>query len=794
VSSPAAPGAPAAPAAPAAPRATAAIAAGFGQTLTLAVTLAVGAFLVVMALAVLGSHPQVAGLGAFTGLVNQQNQSAKSAVYLVSFAVILPLSLWAALRLGDRIAAGTGAAGLTALCALLVGGLAGMLILVRLSAGLPWGDGLVVVLAGVLLWAAGAGAGLWRAARPWPRLERLAPSAPMLCLAAGLLVAGAILCVTAPSSLHPVPLAVGAVLVGGLVAAPRWSLRRWSPRPRPRLDRGLDVAVLVVLALAIPNVVVFHATGQIPNIFVPPGVIADQQNYLLGSANQLHGGGALLVNVPVSQYGVGLIYFLDGWFHLVPIGYGTLGALDGILTALFYIAAYTVLRIAGVGRALAAAAIAVAVVGLIYSLRYGVGALPETGPLRFGLPMVLLAARTAEVRWPGRRAWPGIAFAVLGLSAVWAFEAFAYTALTFLAIAAAQAWLRPPVQRRRWLTRQLSIAVGACIAFHLVLALATLLVADRLPDWGQYLTYLRSFLLGGRAGAISYGFADWSPGLAVGVAAFASAAGALLLVRRAPAAARGAPAALIAIAGASAYAIGLLSYADNRSSTYLLPYVALPLVIAAGLWLTLLLRSGTAASAVRRGGVVFTVALAALVVSAAWPSIGPNFSNSALAHAYPGGGLRAAVHRLWHPPPIDPRAPEAVRLLNRYMPAHAALVVLPTDPDLGVEILMRAHRVNSLFLGDPVDDSLVPSLWMSRLSAQVAALTAGRRLLIDRGTEQVLAQLRAHPEVDPQAHPVNGGDQQLEWVLRALDRRFEIRPVYRDPNGLIVAQLAARAG
>ncbi len=81
---------------------------------------------------------------------------------------------------------------------------------------------------------------------------------------------------------------------------------------------------------------------------------------------------------------------------------------------------------------------------------------------------------------------------------------------------------------------------------------------------------------------------------------------------------------LIAIAGASAYAIGLLSYTDNRSSTYLLPYVALPLVMCGALWLTLLLRN-TAATALRRGGVVSAAALAALIVSAAWPSIGPNF-------------------------------------------------------------------------------------------------------------------------------------------------------------------------
>ena len=768
--------------------------AGYGQTLTIAVTLALAAFLVVMALAVLGSHPQTAGLGAFVGLVNQQNQSAKSAVYLVAFVVLLPLSLWAALRLGDRVAAGVGTSALTALCALLTGSLAGILILVRSSAGLPWGDGLVAALVAVLLWAAGAGAALWRAARgdPWAPLERLAPWASRLCLAAGVLVAGAILCVTRASSLHPVPLVVGAALVAALVARPHLALAR-PPLARRPLAHALDVLVVVVLALAIPNVVVFHATGRIPNIFTLPGVIADQQNYLLGSANQLHSGGALLVNVPVSQYGVGLVYFLNAWFHLVPIGYGTLGALDGILTASFYIAAYGVLRVAGVGRALAAAALALGVVGLVYGLRYAVGALPETGPLRFGLPMALLAARTAELRWPGHRGWPAVAFAVLGLSAVWAFEAFAYTVLTFLAIAAAQAWLRPSAQRRRWLIGQMATALGVCIAFHLVLALVTLLVAGRLPDWGQYFTYVRSFLLGGTAGTISYGFEDWSPGLAVGVAAFASAAAVLLLVRRAPAAARRSPAVLIAIVGASAYAIGLLSYTDNRSSTYLLPYVALPLVMAAALWLTLLLRD-TAAPALRRGGIVFAAALAALIVSAAWPSIGANFSNSALAHAYPGGGLRAAVHRLWHPPPIDPRAVPAVALLNRYVPGHTALVVLPTAPDLVVEILMRAHRVNPLFIGDPVDDSLVPSVWMARLSAQVAALKPGQRLLIDGGTQQVLADLRARPDVDPVSHPVASGNAQLEWLARALDRRFEIRPIHRGPYGLTVAQLDARSG
>src|SRR6185503_9941579 len=36
----------------------------------------------------------------------------------------------------------------------------------------------------------------------------------------------------------------------------------------------------------------------------------------------------------------------------------------------------------------------------------------------------------------------------------------------------------------------------ACVAAHLVFALATLAASGALPDWGEYLVYLREFLFG----------------------------------------------------------------------------------------------------------------------------------------------------------------------------------------------------------------------------------------------------------------------------------------------------------
>ena len=472
-----------------------------------------------------------------------------------------------------------------------------------------------------------------------------------------------------------------------------------------------------------------------------------------------------------------------------------LGLLDSLLTALFYIAGYGLLRLAGVGRLLAGAALTVAVLALIYGMFYGVGALPETGPLRFGLPLALILAEVMRARAPGRGALPGAAaLVVLGISAVWAFEAFVYTALTFAAIGAVRAWLSPEGDRWRWLARQALLALGACVAAHVaaghdhaarerqparlgpVLHLSPLVSVRR--DCRGHQLRIRRLVPGarGRCGGVRVG----------GRCGATAAAGAPDRPRRAGNARRA--------HRPSAYMIGLLSYTDNRSSTYLLTYVTLPLLLVATVWLGLLLRRREeSAAALRTGAVAFAVALSALMISAAWPVIGHNFSETALAKAYPGGGLRAAVHRLCA------SAAESIRARLRERdcwiatyPGTHAIVVLPTAPDLGVEILMRARRANALFIADPVDDSLVPALWMSRLKTQVAKLRPGQRLLIDTGAEMVLAGLRTTPSIDPVVHPIAGGNQQLEWLLRELDRRFRIVPIYRDPDGLIVAELASR--
>jgi hypothetical protein len=325
-----------------------------------------------------------------------------------------------------------------------------------------------------------------------------------------------------------------------------------------------------------------------------------------------------------------------------------------------------------------------------------------------------------------------------------------------------------------------------------VFAVATLAGSGHLPNWGQYLAYVKEFLLGGRAGSITYGFANWSPGLAVYGGALISAAAVVLLCRRQPGLARTNPARTVALAGSTAYAIAILSYTDNRSSTYLFLYVALPVLIAATVWLALMLAPESGLSSrIRLGGLTGALAIAVLLLAGAWPTVGGHFNRSALAHFYPGGGFRAALHRLWHAPPIDPRAPVGISLLDRYVPARRALILFPTVPDLGTEILIRSHRANLLPIGDPKADGLVPTVWTARIRAGLRQIHAGQRLLTDETAFRVIVDLR-NPAVHPLTAPIDGGGVEVEWILRYLDQRFRIRPIGAASGGLVVATLARR--
>lgn len=728
----------------------------YAATVALAVVLAAAAFAVVAAVILTVDRPT-----RLPPPFPDQNQDAETASYAVAFLVILPLALLAAARLARRPdALGLGG--------ILAGLLAVAIGAVRLAGALGAGDGVHEVLAAAAAWWIAAAILI---ARP-PSAATRRPG--VAWAVAGVLGLGLLACFTRLGSINVPALAVGAVAaVGVVLAAGRLRL--------PVLPRGaglaVDVALLGVLVLAVPDLLIFRpeqAPGNVA-IGIETGIIRFHQDFLLGPANEVLHGHALLVDT-ASQYGVGSIYLVAAWSKLLGIGYGTFGALDDGLTALWFAAAYLVLRAAGVSRLLAGSALAVAAVALVFNLAYPVGSLPQYGPLRFGMPMAVLLAVVAGARWPQHaRAARVAALTVTGISAIFSLEALAWTAVVYAATVVLEAWLRPD-GRLRWAAVQAGLLAGSWIAAHVAFALATLAATGSLPDWGQYLAYLHAFLIG-NVGDLTYDVPRWSAGLPVGAACLASAAALLELARRRhPVLGRERPAA-VALAGLTAYAFVLVSYWVDRSLGHILVHVALPVLMLGTVWLSLALRADEVPRTVRRGALAFALGVTALVVAAAWPAVGDRFPRTALAHAVPGGSsLRGALARLRHPPSMSGSAPAGVAMLDRWMPGEDESLLM-VSPDLGLEVAFRARRVDELPLGDPLEASFVVDERLPPLAGAVAALRPGRRMLLDTAAVTNLEQLRADPALDPLHNPKGGLAPLQQWALKRIDQRFRLRRI-----------------
>lgn len=761
--------------------------ASLGPTLALTVTLAVACFAVVLASTVLviDPGPQAFPLGV------ARAQGLESALYVAVFAAILPLALLVAPRVADAIATGPNAAGLPALSAFLAGTLAASILVARL---LPGGgvEGLLIVMG---VWWVGGIALLARARRPtpWSPLLRAAQIAPAAWGLAGVLALGALLAFTSLSSVNPVVVALGAVAAAaGLVAYARWKAAR-LPRP---WGLAIDVAVIVVVLLMVPDLVIFRPE----DVAVNPSAALDARwiqfhhDLWLGPANQVLAGDAVLVDT-ASQYGVAPIYLLAGWFQLAPIGYGTLGFFDSALSALFFAAGYCLLRIAGAPRPLAALGLAVGIIALAYNHPWSIGVFPQQGPLRFGLPMAIIFAAALEARWPrwARRA-QGAQLVVLGMASIWSVDSFASSAATFAGIVCFQAWTRPGQGRFRWLARRVAVALVACGAAHFVFAAATLAATGQALDWGQYLAFVDVFLFGGLS-KLTFDVPPWSAGLAVGAAYLASAVAIVLVVWRRRDIVDRERTALVVLSGTTAYGIALFSYFVDRSLDSVLPYIAFPALAIGVTWLSLLMRRGE--FVLRLGGLASALTLSVLLVAVAWSSVGERLPRSALAYALPGGdSVGKALHRLWHLPPINPRTQQGEELLHRYMPGKRRVLIL-VNPDLQTEILMRAGRANELPFSYPWEDDFVGTRRLPVLREAVAGLRPGERLL----TEAIGLKELQGSVTEPLANPI---DSPLELdlgralvplqisALRLIDERFKLRVIHRDEQGFVVVTLAPR--
>jgi len=753
----------------------------------LVLTIAVGAFFLIAPIV----HAAIPAV-VFPPPFPDQHQDAETLLFVLAFTVLLPCSCAFVPRLADRIVAAADAPTLSGVAALLAAGfmVAGLAVRAAGSshAVLAIVAALWLTLAAVVLGAAVSG-------RLASTTRVLARRREAIWWLAG---CGLVALAVSFSDVGSISLAVAivgvAVVAVAVAMAGRIDLHRFGRRS----GLMVDAAILALLFLAVPNLVVFTPTD--PATVLQTEVIHFHQDFFLGPASQVLGGRAMLVDT-LSQYGVGSIYFLAALFELIPIGDGTLGLIEGVLSALMFCGGYLVVRAAGVPRLLAATGFAVAVVVLVYGLVYPLGGLLQQGAFRFGLPMAVLVGAVVAARWP-RWATAGwvLQLVTMAVASIWALEAFAYTLLTLAAVIATRIWLLPAAQRRAAALRSLIAVVATILTAHVVFALATLVFAGELPHWGWYLTTLGEFLFGG-TGELTYDFSRWSPGLALGIVYFASVIALVLILWRRPDLARREPAMTTAIIGTTTMGIALFSYLDNRSVDHIVPYVSLPAVMLAVLWLTFLNRPwvGVVGGA-RKAALAGTLLAAVLMIAVAASSVGTRFPQSALAIVRPGGeSPKAALERLWDPPPLSPGAIEGTILLDRYMPNERSSLVI-TDAVLGVEILVRSGRFSELPLGFPWEDSLVPSVHLGPLTETVDSLEPGTRMLIDEPAGAVYRQLRKHPDRDPLSDPItetslapSGLATLQEWVLQRIGERFRLRTIARGSSGLRVVELEPRS-
>lgn len=533
------------------------------------------------------------------------------------------------------------------------------------------------------------------------------------------------------------------------------------------------LAVDVVLALLLIGVVV-----QLPPLGPYIQTLVYHQGFFLGPANDVLHGRAMMATA-WSQYGYGLIDALGGVFKVVPIGFGTMMLITLTVTAAEYVCAYVTLRLAGLGQLLVVVTLAVAACGNLFAPLEVYLLYPSAGPIRFGLPYLIVLAAVIGARWPARQRPARIAMLlVLALCAAWSFETFTYGAITYGCVALVESLARPGGWVRPLVRRAIE-GIAACVAALVLFSLVTLALDGHL-DWGPYYEYLKLYTTG-ELGALPVIVFSAGPQMAAVI--FLTAVAVVWLVRRRPGALE-APIA-IALAGFTGIALSTFTYYLGRSHPNNLLVIMVPTVILTGLWAHVLLRAPK--NNWRTAALVGLVFGWSVIAVAAWPSIKEKWHTTALSLVAPhnGGSLRQQVSEYADNPPLNPLAPLGTRLLDRYWaPGEPALVM--TEQDLTTEVLLRSGRRNLLPISHPAEDVIIESSF-PRVRQSARDVKPGTLMLFSPA-----------PEPAGQVTPVTELPKDYNELQNAargiLEQRFEFEPVAGSPSTLEVVRLVPRPG
>ncbi len=187
----------------------------------------------------------------------------------------------------------------------------------------------------------------------------------------------------------------------------------WLQNFRLRLRKHWWIYILVVLFLL----------GLIFQPALPFN--RSHSNPLLASMLDVRNGKWIFVDT-LSQYGVGVIYFLLSIFYLfrLPVSYSGLAVVINALYFIQFAALFLILN-----KATRSFFLSLAGIGAILYFNYFAVAwpsilrIPAQGPLRYGLTYLLLGVAWIGMNRPEKRWWI-VELALLGIASVWSLEVF----------------------------------------------------------------------------------------------------------------------------------------------------------------------------------------------------------------------------------------------------------------------------------------------------------------------------------------------------------------------------------
>jgi hypothetical protein len=666
-------------------------------------------------------------------LITPHAETLEAIWWLAGFGVVAPLAALAAGRLLSTVDTAAGRRALTAAapCALLA--LCGALALARAAGSLPWS---LLLTALPLVLVPGLGT---------RRLATLAGLARAASLATAALAAAGVLGIAAflPTASHGSDVIILALLLLAGALPVGLALRAHSLPPRGRFALG----VLIPLLLAL---LAWDVSFQ---------VLTSHQNFYLGPVNDIRHGRYMLVD-DYSQYGVAVIYFLAAVLAPLPFGYGSFVLVVGLLTSLLFVTVYVVLRvatrslvIAGLGTFVALMSSSIATIGR--STQY-----PSTGFLRFGIPWLLVCALVVAYRRDRPTRTPLlVAYALVGIAAVWSFETAFYTGATFAVGVVAAAWTRPDGQRWRSAATELGAGAAAAVVAIAGLVTATELGRGRAPNVGGYLDFLRLYSV---AGFGQLPVPGWSLGYLMGGLCVASLTAIAVIVSRGRGSELARPSTVVPLAAVTTFGAVALTYFLGRSHPNNLTHVAPPFVAMVTLWTAVAWRAWARdRNPVAAAGLALVGACTALLIAQQLPQLvekAPDSALVAVAHSATGGrGLAQRLRALTDLPVISPRTRTVEALVRVSVPRDAPLLVA-VEPAVATETLIRLDRSDVLPIGTPEQDGLPPH----------------RRAVLLRAARNV----RCGTYVVTQSAPMTGpGRHLLESLVTVLRQRHPFQAV-----------------